>query len=370
MTFHPTEVVRCAALWAACLNVLQLLIASNCFGDTTTLPTVLGNQVKTVVVGPRANFSNKRLYGTQLVGENLNHADFTNADLRGALFLECDLSGAIFDNCSFIGSRFSDNIVSGASFVDAIINDAGPCGGNSHAYLFLTPVQLAQTLSFKEKDLHGVAFRRTSLGPDADLRKFDLRNATLLDEDFTDVLFDGAQITGTSFEGKVDFEQLRKTVEVSKGRFPAKYHAYFDVNFSKIDLRGASLSFQNDIKFDLSDANIDDCRIDMQPNEDNKAAIESTWSYKQGRLRSLGLSRADLSGISFDNMILEHVMFSSIKFTGASFRNTVIVWSDLNCHFDPPTAEQLRETYNAKHGHLTEIRFLPEQLKVDLEVGN
>jgi len=330
-------------------------------GDTESLPTILGPGLTGAELKPGADLSGKNFAGTQLFEQDLSGANFDNADFHGATIQECNLTGASFQNARLSGAKFIDNIILDANFTNATITDY---------YGGLYSSQLIQTRSFREKNLHGVRLTRSTLGDVTDLKGFDLRNATIAGGgDFRDVEFDGAQIGGATFEAQVDFEQLRKTVEVSKGRFPAKYHAWFDANLSNLDLRGASLSSQTGIVFNLSDAKIDECNIHLKSN-DAKAVIESTWSYKQGRLRSCGLSGCDLSGISFDNMILDHVYFTSVNLTDASFRNTVIVWSYLGLREATLTAEQLRETYNAKHGHLSEFRNLPDQLKVDLEVGN
>jgi uncharacterized protein YjbI with pentapeptide repeats len=335
--------------------------ANGAMCDTSTEPTVIGPLLGDVVLKPGFDFSGRFFSGTQLVRQDLSGAIFDNADLNGARFIECILEGASFQNSSLTGAAFIDTSLVNADFENATITDC-------YFGWTLSPSQIKQTRSFREKSLHGVRFTRATLGNITNLQGFDLRNATLVGGgDFRDVAFDGAQITGADFQAKVDFEQLRNTVEVRKGVFPAIYHAKLDCNLSKLDLRGAKLHFPPGIKFDLSDANIDDCVIYLTANEATEA-IEATWSYKQGRLRSTVMSGGNLSRINFDNMILDRVSTTQTNFTDASFHNTVIVWSHLGAVEDSLTVRQLRKTYNVDHGLLSEFRFLPDALKAELSV--
>lgn len=352
--------VRCfigISVFLACLA-----FASHAMCDTSTEPTIIGPLLGDVVLEPGANFSGRNFAGTQLVRQDLTGAQFSNADLNGAKFIECMLKDASFQNASLTGAVFIETSLFNADFENATITDC-------HFEWTLSPSQIKQTRSFREKNLQGVRFTRATLGENLDLRGFDLRKSTIAGGgDFRDVAFDGAKIAGAKIEAQVDFEQLRNAVEVRNGMFPAIYHAKSNCNLSKLDLRGAKLHFPPGVAFDLSDANIDDCLIYFTTNEATEAteAIEGTWSYKQGRLRSTAIFGGNLSGINFDNMILDRVFITRANFKDASFRNTVIVWSNLGVVENLLTVSQLRETYNVEHGLLSEFRFLPEALKAEL----
>lgn len=329
--------------------------------DTSTEPTVIGPLLGNVILEPGADFSGRSFAGTQLVRQDLTGAVFDNCDLNGAKFIECMLEDVSFQNASLTGAAFIDTSLANADFENATITDC-------YFGWTLSPSQIKQTRSFRKKNLHGVRLTRESLGENWDLRGFDLRKSTIAGGgDFRDVAFDDAKIAGAKIEAKVDFEQLRNTVEVRNGMFPVVYHAKFNCNLSKLDLRGATLHFPPGIKFDLSDANVDDCVLYFTTN-DATEAIETTWSYMQGRLRSTVMFGGNLSRINFDNMILDRVFTTRTNFTDASFHNTVIVWSNLGAIENSLTFSQLRETYNVEHGLLSELRFLPDALKTKLFV--
>jgi len=339
--------------------ILCFALAANARGDQDSFPTVLGHHVKDVVVKPGADFSGRALRGSQFCSEDLSGASFDNADLNGTRFLECDLSGASFKNASLSGATIEDCKMAGADFLNADITNYDSNSG-------LPSEQLLKTRSFREKTLRGYAFSRAALGSHTDLRGFDLRDARLYG-DLRDVRFDGAQITGAKFSGRLDFEQLRNTVEVKDHRFPAKFSARTgSCNLANLNLRNAEIHLDRGVPFDLTNAKIDYCHIWFGGNRATEA-LASTWSFKQRRIRSTRLTNADLSGVCFDDMILDRLDLSSVDLNDASFRNAVFVGASLSAVGESLSAEQVKQSYNAKNDLLSEAG-LSDRLKAELGI--
>jgi uncharacterized protein YjbI with pentapeptide repeats len=345
--------------------IVLIWTAGSAWCDTSTLPTVLGPAVKGVKLGPGADFSGKYLRGTQVVGVDLSNANFDNADLSGALFLDCNLTGASFRDASLSGAHISDCNFADVDFSGASITGILPAGGRSYANIYLSPEDLVRTDSFQNKTLQGYAFPRATLGKLTDLRGFDLRGARLLSGDFRDVQLDDARITGASFMGVVDFEQLRATKELAEGYFPASFYAHSDCNLAGLDLRGSYFHFSKDIDVDLKNANIEDCRLWFGGSKVTET-LASTKSFQGRVFRGTRVVDADLTGFRFDHMILDQVDLSQCDLTGTTFHGTVFSRAELSPRAKTLTAAQLKESWNFQQGLMHELR-IPQWLEANMK---
>lgn len=229
----------------------------------------------------------------------------------------------------------------------------------------LSPQQLAQTKSFRQRHLVGLDLPRSSLDGQTDLSHFQLRNTRFRPgDDYTDLTLTNASIAGCEFYGIWDFSQFQETNEVKKGGLPVRMQLQHGGDLSGLDLDKAHLSLPPGVPIDLSDCKIDNCTL-VLPERDLRGVIESTWSYQQRRLLSFSLSLAggQIGGISFDGMIISNCVFADVDLSQATFHDAAIsdsLFQNKGTH--SLSLEQLRQTFNAKHGHLKEFRQLPDDL--------
>lgn len=332
------------------------------------------------------------------VGPRMNAA---GRDLRGCEFVGLDLSGAVFDGCSLWDVRIEDCVLTGASFrgvlfagsktveiplgdrvdvTDATINGVWVAGFNGFdSYgVQLWPNQLMSTWSYKNKDLHQCAIRGSTPSGEPvalDFRRADLRETTV-ERDCSKCSFTDARIGGVRFgHESITFEQLASTwdfkhrclrIHLAAAGKPAGASSE-KWDFSQMILAGSYLAFDSQ-DVDFTDATVNDCTIRSALDT---RQLSSTRSYRNGSLTGLSLMWSDLSGCDLSAMNLTGCQFSHCKFAGAKFDDAVITdaWFITDKRVadeDQLTLDQIRSTWNYKHGHMEGIR-LPEELAETLK---
>jgi uncharacterized protein YjbI with pentapeptide repeats len=358
--------------------------------------------------GPGVDARGMDLSGSVFIGMDLSHARFEGCNLQRARFYQArffsgggSFRSADLRNAAFLESpdqpfrgRFAD-----CDFTDALINGLSFLRQQDH----LTLDQIRSTRSYKLKDLSacqivaGVhekehySYKNLTIKPVAvDLREFDLRDATFVAGDFTECDFRDAVITGATFVRSIlTPAQIMSTkryvmdpeLDVSTGSMyanPARQlvarNGYADIGFSLVDL--SSWDFTN---ADLRGARFHDAKLDgvsfvgadISGAEFWKSITQeqllSTKSYKEGNLASTMFVWLDLSKMDFSRRILAGARFVYCDLSRADFTDAVITEADFRYLDDPPTVEQIKSTWNYKHGRMGGI-FLPRQLQDALEV--
>ncbi len=244
-----------------------------------------------------------------------------------------------------------------------------------------------------------------------DFRGFDLRNAVFRSADFRGSQFDGAYIQGATFSAvRISYEQIAatrswqgRTLDSGTREQPLALHmAYLDcsgwkfagrrlrestfksvdltgcdfreadlrdvtfaacpchrADFSNADLRGATIPPGRGGKtVNVSDADIRGARIGNLTSEQ----LASTKSYGIGDLSRATFSM-DLTEMDLSNQVLAECVFNACNVAGADFTDAVISGAEFRV-FKPehvPTLDQIKSTWNYKHGRMEGIR-LPEEL--------
>ncbi len=352
--------------------------------DTEAPRVVLGPGAKDLIVGPGMNATGRDLRGCEFVGQDLTGARFDGCNLYRVRFEDCILNRAFFRRASFVGATISVGPnFEGADFTDATINGAPRFGrpgniGFGYYGFDISPSQLMSTWSYKNKDLYRCRIRgsRASEEPVAfSFRDADLREATLWEDlskcDFTNARIDKTTFMSDSFTfdqlaSTWDFKQRRLRVRLySAGRAGAVSPGKWDL--SHINLVGSELWLKAS-DADFTDATVNDCTIGIGLTT---AQLYSTRSYQRGDLTGLQLVSSDQSGCDLSGMNLTGCSFSHCNFSGANFTDAVITGTRFSIDSsskvaDQLTLQQIKSTWNYKHGHMEGIR-LPDNLAAALK---
>ncbi len=344
--------------------------------DVESPRVVLGAGAKGLVAGPGMNAAGRDLRGSEFITQDLSGAVFDGCNLYGVRIDGCILKGVSFRGAIFAGAHVEVNATDeGADFTDATINGVSrvwQSKGNAFSLygMDLTPQQLMSTWSYRNKDLRQCAIRASYPYPSREVASFhfrgaDLREATLRGNcfkcDFTNARIDGAFFDDDS----ITFEQLASTWDFRKRRLRVRLFSSAKPgatstrkwDFSQINLVGSDISFRAS-EVDFTDATINDCTI---RNGLTTAHLYSTRSYQEGNLRGLRVMDSDLSGCDLSGINLTDCLFSHCKFTGAKFQDAVItgalIVTDKRIEESGwLTLEQIKSTWNYKHGHMKGIR--------------
>ncbi|MDR1479700.1 MAG: pentapeptide repeat-containing protein [Planctomycetaceae bacterium] len=258
---------------------------------------------KSITLTNKMNLRGLNLYGRRFVAgsEPVADVNFSNARLKYA-FLPFDYEElppiTTFKNCNFREAVMNHTFVGEAvvfvdcDFTDAIINDA---------QINLSPKNLAQTRSYKQRDLRGVkmgdcwwaAERETP--PSFDFSNCNLKNATL-PRGLCNCKFDNAIIEDTTFNSHgypLRVEQLYSTKSYKQGTIINCAFGNFDftnANFANVNLTGSSFNSCDFKNAKMDDAIISRCRF---PSAKNLvlAQIKSTWNYKHNRMDGIVLPK-------------------------------------------------------------------------------
>ena len=352
--------------------------------------------------GPGVDASGTDLGGSVFVGMDLSNARFDGCNLQqahfyqvrfysgGASFRGADLRNAAFlespdgpPRAAFSVCDFSDALVNGLSFIQQ----------RDH----LTLEQLQSTRSYKLKDLSGCQIvaglhERGNYGYGAlsirdvaiDFRGFDLRGAIFVAGDFTHCDFGDAIITGATFvRSKITPAQImstkRYTLDPVTDRTTGSAYAnparqlvaregYEDIGFSLVDLsdwdfanadlRGTRFHAVNLDGVSFSGADVSGAEFWKSIG---RQQLFSTKSYKEGNLIGTVFVWVDLSGMDFSSKNLTGVRFLYCDLSGADFTDAVVTDADFRYLDHPLTVEQIKSTWNYKHGRMEGV-VLREEL--------
>ncbi len=370
--------IRNVAVALAFLSVLFIVTHQCARADTEPPRVVLGPAVKDLTVGPGMNAAGRDLRGSEFVLQDLTGAIFDGCNLYDVRIYDCILSRASFRGAIFAGARIGDCRVDDADFTNAVINGNGFFRERFFYTLELSPEQLKSTRSYKTKDLHKCVISGSWSTPAFDFGGADLRQARLINGDFTKCDFTNARIHRTTFGNfTLSFEQLASSADFG-GRH---LHVHIlrggtnangltgAVDFSGIDLEGSELSgLPPDA--DFTDARISGCAFREGLT---KAQLYSTASYKEGNLTRLVTAWSDLAGCDLAGMNLTGSRFGQCDFTGANLEDAVITdvnfvsVSGVSCGCRGLSADQIKSTWNCRHHHMKGIT-LPNEISAALEL--
>ena len=333
----------------------------------------LGPWAGDLKVGPGMNAVGKRLKGSQFVGQDLQGSVFDGCDLDGMEFYRCDLSNASFKGAHMTGMLFGRSKIDGADFTDATIKGirrSPPEPGSGLARIHMSHQQLVSTRSYKTKDLSECVIYGFNENISEPPRYYDFRGATLfkavLNGDFRECDFTDASIMKARL-GKctITADQLASTIEFKRRRL---YGASLDGDRikGKLDLSGMELP-EIRLSGSFADVSFDDANIRRGTFEIAKQHLLATRNYREGDLSSMRFISVDLLGFDFSAVNLTSCYFGGdCDFTAANFDDAVItnVWfSEDNSGL---TVEQIKSTWNYKHGRMDGIT-LPEHIAKALQ---
>ena len=341
--------------------------------------------------------------GVDASGMDLSGSHFIGVDLAGSRFSRCDLRKALFlqvnfaipprktkgpadstRETSFRSADLRDAIFAEADvyricdFNDALINGAIATDGHTR---FLSIDQLRSTKSYRIKDLSR-CYIMGELRPygdtdypkiTLDLSGFDLEGATLTYADFTGCTFFDAKMNRLKFRNAL-IEQRQLGDWSRKGHdatvLPRKDYQDFEFfamdlrgwNFRDADIRGSTFLHVKLEGVDFSGADIRQCHFSKSIGNEQ---LRSTKSYRNGDLCGAKLDCMDLSRVNLARMNLADVQFIWCNLAEADFTDAVISAGVFRGNKNL-TLDQIKSTWNYKHGRMEGIR-LPEELAKALE---
>jgi len=336
--------------------------------------------------GPGVDASGLDLSGSTFVGMDLSGANFDGANLRGTAFFQVvnQRKPASFRGADLRNAVFSESDLHAASdFTGALINGAMWALSSR----FLTVEQLRATKSYQLQDLSECcigggevrltgqhAYPKVALN----LRGFNLRGAVLTKGDFTESDFTGADLREVKFHAAaINQEQLLRQGQPRFG-YRTREGDPFDwlrgslyegVAFNYMDLSGWDFSKQSlrGTQFysaRLEGAKFDGCDIRDAWLDGRMMGIESlraTKSCREATFSGTTFNAWDFRGFDFSRFNLTECTFDFCILTGADFTDAVISRADFHlCRQTPPTADQIKSTWNCKHGRMEGIRLPPE----------
>ena len=340
-----------------------------------TAKVVLGRWARGLRVGRDMDARGVKLYGSELVDQDLRNARFDHCALYGVELVECNLMNASFRGAVLAGVSMAGCRLDHADFTDAIINDM------ADPYVRFTPQQLVSTYSYKKKDLGNAMIsgppsdeRGEPLG--YDFRRTDLSRARLFGGDFTKSDFADSTLFGAEFSLCVlAFESLSssrtfRSRNLQEMTFAGVY--FVDAcDFSGTDLSGAWLldlrnrDSDEERPLKLGLATIRGAKFWRTPQAGafiTQDHIRSTASHKQGDLSGIRLYGIDLAGFDLSNQNLTGAAFGRCDLTNVDFTGAVITGADFAYRRQPNTgltADQIKSTWNYKHGRMEGIQLPP-----------
>jgi len=319
------------------------------------------------------NATGRNLRGCEFVGQSLNGAIFDGCDLNGVLFWDCILRRTSFKGARLTGAIIRQCDMKEADLTDAVIN--GVVLGDWRHDLALSEQQMVSTRSYKTKDLSKCVIYGFENGAVAkrhyDFRGANLAQATIVGGDFTQTDFTNADISQIRFRGcTITFSQLASTETFRERSLDG---IDFDVAIKgTVDLSGLNLR-DSKLRMSFSEADFtgaDIARATIGGNITQQHFV-STRNYQEGDLSGVTFLGLNLAACDLSRQNLTGCRFQQCDFTGADLNEAVITDAHFafgNLYSDNVglTVEQIKSTWNYKHGRMAAIR-LPEEVGKALE---
>lgn len=342
------------SLGTFCAIAIAGLVATAAHVRAQEQPHGLGPYARELEIGPGMKAAGEDLRYSRLIGVDLTGADFTGADLRLARFDDCTLTSASFRKAKLGGAIIDGCTIDNADFTGADINQEYR-GGT----IELTPEQLKSTESYRSKKLIGCAVK---LSHDPSV-EFDFRGFTIdrchlyglhseKTVDYTDAFV-------RDYVGLITFQQLASTKSF-KQNWLEGLHPHLagpadlsNKKFVRSGMRGSPEAVFENTRF------VGSCHFG---HEFTAAQIQATRNYREGDLSNMGFTGIDFSNVDFSGQNLTSARFSQCELAGAQFDDAVISGAafeyDVSIVMDL-TADQIRSTWNFKHGRLHGVVLPP-----------
>ncbi|MCL2623038.1 MAG: pentapeptide repeat-containing protein, partial [Planctomycetaceae bacterium] len=286
------------------------------------------------------DLSGKDLRGIEIHyrGQQLKNIDFSGCNLEGANFEETG-----FDNCSFREAKLLDLphlwLGINCDLTDAEIENI--------KYLICTQEQLKSTATFKAKSIHGICFGTN------DFRYIDFSGFNLKKIEFNSTLLNGCNFTDTEigegcalgnyfyFPIGMTFEQLQFTKSYKDGTL-------INVHLNLTWPEGRA---------DFSGMNLTGCSFGIGGTY-NHVEIDNLGDFRQSR----STTEAER---------LRRNWYPNVESRGWSDRcqldltDSVITNCDFR-YFNGLTLDNIKSTWNYKHGRMEEIK-LPDEIQKALD---
>jgi uncharacterized protein YjbI with pentapeptide repeats len=306
-------------------------------------------------IGPGMKAVGHNLRGMRFEEEDLSNADFTDADLTGVDFECCNLQNVRFCGARLTGTWIEDCDTTGADFAGAVVGFV-----RTQAYpLEIKPEQLKATRTYatRHKD---VPWKECAI-PGGD---YDFRNLSFYDcyfrGSFEKTDFTGAYLVNVGFnEGMLTFDQLASTENY---RYHKRFRGFHGIvgpaDFTGIRFFDSSLHFRDDVV--LENTRFEGaCSLRGKVRADQ---IRATYNYRHGDLSRLTLFEQKVGDIDWSGLDLSAQNLTDVKFRGSfagvKFDDAVISGAKLG-DARGLTADQIRTTWNFKHGRMADIELPP-----------
>ncbi len=337
---------------------LILLLAGGLLADTYNPKIELGPFAGKVTVGPGMQATGHRLWGSEIVGQDLRGACFDDCDLCGVIFRQCEFQGATFRRAVLTGVTIDDCEWGNNNFEDAVINGIKYIYSDQFA---VTTDNLVTTWSYKHKDLSECTIN-SNAGKALDFSGFNLTSASL--QRVSNCRFVGAKLVRTVFEQcdlrecafgdakldscwfrfcKLDFARLQRTAAYITASNLEYVELSSDADFSNRALCEPQLTRTGVGKLLLTNTGINGVTL----NEISSQQLMDTLSYKMRNLSRCCFRKCDFSNCDFSRHLLVRTQFEECNLTNCNFTDAVIT----DAVFDGCTGltpEQMRTTWDHK----------------------
>lgn len=125
-----------------------------------------------------------------------------------------------------------------------------------------------------------------------------------------------------------------------------------------MDLTGTWFEGVEGGPLDFTDADVAGCTFGRGITKEH---LVSTRNYRQRDLSRMRLYNIDLSGLRFSGFDLTGCTFSRCNFSGATLEDAVVTGLDVSQGNAGITPDQIKSTWNYKHGRMEGIR-LPKHI--------
>jgi uncharacterized protein YjbI with pentapeptide repeats len=298
-----------------------------------------------------------RLWGSEIVGQDLTNASFDDCNLNGVTLRQCNLTGATFRRAVFDGFRIDDCEFGANDFTGAALN-----GLRDTDYRVALPLSLEQwksTWSFKNKNLNDCEIAIRDAGQDSltlDLRGFQLLRTKFYGLDLSTTRFDGARFYQIEMHDcRLNFERFQK--ETSGTISGCKF---FNTEFlGHVDFQGSIASSVISGPMPSVDASQVDIYNLYAGRWLDREALTETKSYLVGNLHGCRFGSSDFAGVDFSRQLLSYAMFAKCDLDDCKFDDAVISFARFrDCR--GLTAEQIKSTWNYRHNRMEGIELPPQ----------